>query len=252
LVNDKASPQNFLKRFLKNSSGNDDDDDGDLGSLSHHSGMFGQMFPPTVASLRRQIELKRRRHKSFKVNNAFDFEKMGIGGLDDVALQMFRRVFASRVVPHKVLDELGIHHVRGVLLYGPPGCGKTLIARNLCKALVGVEPIVVNGPELKSMWHGGSERNIRELFEPPAQDEEPDSLRVIILDELDAICQKRVDGGPNARNDNSEVNQFLSMMDGVKTRDRLLVIGLTNRKDAIGMCHKQNHSCVVLLCLLFS
>ncbi|KAL0035187.1 hypothetical protein WJX79_005010 [Trebouxia sp. C0005] len=78
----------------------------------------------------------------------FNFEKLGIGGLDNQFEQIFRRAFASRVFPPSVVERLGIHHVKGVLLFGPPGTGKTLIARQIGKMLNGKEPKVVNGPEI--------------------------------------------------------------------------------------------------------
>ena len=72
----------------------------------------------------------------------FSFSKMGIGGLDSELGDIFRRAFASRVYPASVLQKMGLMHVRGVLLYGAPGCGKTLIARKIGKMLVDKEPKV--------------------------------------------------------------------------------------------------------------
>lgn len=94
----------------------------------------------------------------------FNFQSLGIGGLDTQFEQIFRRAFASRVFPPSVVERLGIKHVRGVLLYGPPGTGKTLIARQIGKMLNGKEPKVVNGPEVLSKFVGESEENIRKLF----------------------------------------------------------------------------------------
>jgi vesicle-fusing ATPase len=94
----------------------------------------------------------------------FDFQKLGIGGLDAEFNQIFRRAFASRIFPPHVVKQLGILHVRGMLLYGPPGCGKTLIARQIGKALNAREPKIVNGPEILNKYVGGSEEKIRELF----------------------------------------------------------------------------------------
>jgi vesicle-fusing ATPase len=77
---------------------------------------------------------------------------------------IFRRAFASRVYPPSVLQRMGLKHVRGVLLYGPPGCGKTLIARKIGRLLTERDPKVVNGPEVLSKFVGQSEENVRELF----------------------------------------------------------------------------------------
>lgn len=78
----------------------------------------------------------------------FDFEQMGIGGLGKEFQTIFRRAFASRIFPGLV-KQLGINHVRGMLLYGPPGCGKTLIARQIGKILNAREPKIINGPEVQ-------------------------------------------------------------------------------------------------------
>ena len=93
----------------------------------------------------------------------FDFSKMGIGGLDKQFQTMFRRAFASRMFPGLV-KQLGINHTRGILLYGPPGCGKTLIARQIGKVLNSREPKIINGPEVLDKYVGGSQEKVRELF----------------------------------------------------------------------------------------
>ena len=94
----------------------------------------------------------------------FDFEKLGIGGLNAEFNEIFRRAFASRIFPAHITRSMGINHVRGMLLYGPPGCGKTLIARQIGKVLNAREPKIVNGPEILNKYVGGSEEKIRELF----------------------------------------------------------------------------------------
>ena len=72
----------------------------------------------------------------------FSLEDLGIGGLDQEVGSIFRRAFASRVYPPELLQRMGLTHVKGVLLYGPPGCGKTLIARKIGKLLTDREPKV--------------------------------------------------------------------------------------------------------------
>ena len=97
-------------------------------------------------------------------NKEFDFVKLGIGGLDEQFNYIFRRAFASRIWPSHVVKSMGINHCRGMLLYGPPGCGKTLIARQIGKALNSHPPKIVNGPEILDKYVGGSEEKIRALF----------------------------------------------------------------------------------------
>lgn len=167
----------------------------------------------------------------------FNFEKMGIGGLDKEFSDIFRRAFASRVFPVSVIQKLGIQHVKGMLLYGPPGTGKTLIARQIGKMLNGKEPKVVNGPEILNKYVGQSEENIRNLF----QDAEADfaangdsaELHIIIFDEIDAICKQRGTSGSSSGVGDTVVNQLLSKIDGVSSLNNILVIGMTNRKDMI-------------------
>lgn len=125
----------------------------------------------------------------------FHLEEMGIGGLDGEVGNVFRRAFASRVYPQAVLKRMGVSHVRGVLLYGPPGCGKTLIARKIGKMLCDREPKIVNGPELLNMYVGQSEENVRNLFADAkkeyAEVGDESALHVIIFDEIDALCKRR-------------------------------------------------------------
>ena len=94
----------------------------------------------------------------------WNFEQVGIGGLDAEFSSIFRRAFASRIFPASVVKKLGVKHVKGMLLYGPPGTGKTLIARQIGKMLNGNEPKIVNGPEVLSKYVGQSEENVRALF----------------------------------------------------------------------------------------
>ena len=151
----------------------------------------------------------------------FNFEEMGIGGLDAQFKEIFRRAFASRLVPPEILKKMGQHHIRGMLLFGPPGCGKTLIARKIGKALHAKPPKIVNGPEILNKYVGASEENIRALFKD-AEDEQAEKgddseLHIIIFDEFDAISKVRgTTGGGTGVND-SIVNQLLSKIDGVES-----------------------------------
>ena len=121
-----------------------------------------------------------------------------------------------------------------MLLYGPPGCGKTLTARQIGKMLSAREPKVVNGPEILNKFVGESESNIRKLFEDAEEEQKrlgnSSGLHIIIFDEIDAICKQRGskrDGGVH----DTVVNQLLSKIDGVEPLNNILVIGMTNRSE---------------------
>tara|TARA_B100000405_G_scaffold194773_1_gene136545 strand:+ start:122 stop:2572 length:2451 start_codon:yes stop_codon:yes gene_type:complete len=166
------------------------------------------------------------------------FERYGVGGLDAEFLTIFRRVFASRMVPPEMVKRLGMRHVKGMLLYGPPGTGKTLVARQLGKLLNAHPPKIVNGPEILQRFVGQSEENMRELFAPAEKEwkgkAEKSKLHVIIFDEIDAIMKARGSGGATASvvHDNV-VNQLLTKLDGMQSLDNVLVVGITNRRDLL-------------------
>ncbi|CAM9819042.1 unnamed protein product, partial [Ectocarpus fasciculatus] len=168
----------------------------------------------------------------------FDFAKLGIGGLGKEFNQIFRRAFASRIFNSAVVREMGISHVRGMLLYGPPGCGKTLIARQIGKVLNARDPKIVNGPEVLDKFVGGSEEKIRALErererERAAEQGEGSMLHIVIFDEIDAICKTRGTVRDGTGVSDSVVNQLLSKIDGVDSLNNVLIIGMTNRKDMI-------------------
>jgi vesicle-fusing ATPase len=150
----------------------------------------------------------------------------------------------------KDLLLLGLQPVRGLLLYGRPGVGKTLIVREIASLLSSRPPKMVAASELLDRWVGGSERLVRELFHDAEQElemcrlaavaGEEDSaflnsaLHVIVIDEIDAVFRKRSDSndsGFNARN--SVVNQLLAKLDGVNALPNILMIGTTNRRELL-------------------
>ncbi len=166
----------------------------------------------------------------FKSN--FNFIEMGIGGLDKQFEVVFRRAFSSRLLPDKVLKNLGINHVRGLILYGLPGCGKTIIARQIGKILNCEEPKIVSGPSLLSSYQGQSEKNVRDLFDGAYADKSNKKLHLIILDEFDAISRKRGTLNDSGLSDRL-VNQLLSMIDGPESLNNILLIAMTNRLELI-------------------
>ena len=175
-------------------------------------------------------------NKLFKTKD-FNFQSIGIGGLDVQFEEIFRRAFASRVYPPSVVKSLGISHVKGMLLFGPPGTGKTLIARQIGKMLNAREPKVVNGPEVLNKYVGASEENVRKLFVEAEQEYQlkgdESELHIIIFDEIDAICKQRGSSRDGTGVQDTLVNQLLTKIDGVDALNNVLLIGMTNRRDML-------------------
>uniref|UniRef100_A0A915JQC9 Vesicle-fusing ATPase n=1 Tax=Romanomermis culicivorax TaxID=13658 RepID=A0A915JQC9_ROMCU len=178
------------------------------------------------------------------INPDWDFEKMGIGGLDKEFSAIFRRSFASRVFPPGLIEQWDMKHVRGILLYGPPGTGKTLMARQIGKMLNAREPKIINGPQILDKYVGESEANVRKLFADAEEEYKRmganSGLHIIIFDEIDAICKQRGSVAGSTAVHDTVVNQLLSKIDGVDQLNNILVIdrrksclGMTNRRDMI-------------------
>ena len=171
----------------------------------------------------------------------FMLKDIGVGGLGKDFEVVFRRLFASRMFSASKLAMLGISHCKGLLLCGPPGCGKTRLARQLSKLLKTCSTKIISGPEVFNKWMGQSEANVRDLFKDAEAEWEKkgdkSGLHVVIIDEIDAMCGKRSDIGDSTgdRVRNSVVNQLLAKMDGVEQINNILLIGMTNRKEAIDL-----------------
>ncbi|RAP49402.1 MAG: ATPase [Methanosphaera sp. SHI613] len=159
------------------------------------------------------------------VENLIDVSYEDIGGLEN-EVKKIREMVEIPLKRPELFKQLGISAPKGVLLHGPPGTGKTLLAKAVANE-TNAHFIVINGPEIMSKYVGGSEEQLRELFE----EAEENSPSIIFIDELDAIAPKRaeVTGDVERRT----VAQLLTLMDGLKSRGEVVVIGATNRPDAI-------------------
>jgi len=148
-----------------------------------------------------------------------------IGGLGD-EIKKIREMVEIPMKHPEIFERLGIVPPRGVLLHGPPGTGKTLLAKAVANESES-NFILLNGPEIMSKFYGESEKKIRDIFE----EAEKNAPTIIFIDELDAIAPKReeVTGEVERR----VVSQILTLMDGLKSRGKVIVIGATNRVNAI-------------------
>ena len=149
-----------------------------------------------------------------------------VGGLEDVKQQLKETVEWPLTNPEG-FERLGIKPPRGLLLYGPPGNGKTLIAKAIATESA-ANFIAIKGPEVMSKWVGESEKKLREVFRKAKQV----SPCIVFLDELDALAPTRGTGGDNNVSDRL-VDQLLTSMDGLENMEGVITIGATNRPEVI-------------------
>lgn len=151
-----------------------------------------------------------------------------IGGLESVKRELIEMV--QYPVEHKdKYKKFGLNPSTGVLFYGPPGCGKTLLAKaiaNECQSNF----ISIKGPELLTMWFGEAEANVRDVFDKARQA----APCVLFFDELDSIARARGSSSGDAGGASDRVlNQILTEMDGIESKKSVFIIGATNRPDII-------------------
>lgn len=151
-----------------------------------------------------------------------------IGGLERVKAELKETIQYPLEYPEQ-FEKFGMSPSKGILFYGPPGCGKTLLAKavaNECQANF----ISIKGPELLTMWFGESESNVREVFDKARQS----APCVLFFDELDSIAKARGGGGGDAGGAGDRViNQILTEMDGVGSKKQVYIVGATNRPDIL-------------------
>ena len=156
-----------------------------------------------------------------------DISWQDIGGLEETKRELQEMV--RYPIEHRGLfEKFGMQASRGVLFYGPPGCGKTLMAKAIANEC-GANFISVKGPELLNMWFGGSEANVRDLFDKARAA----SPCILFFDEMDSIARARGSGGGSSETSDRVINQILSEIDGMGSGKTLFIIGATNRPDIL-------------------
>jgi transitional endoplasmic reticulum ATPase len=195
--------------------------------------MLGQAIPFTVTKTRPHGIIRMTYETNLQILTEPTPEAKGvprttyedIGGLHE-EIQRIREMVELPLRHPELFQRLGIEPPKGVLLHGPPGCGKTLLARAVANESE-ANFFSINGPEIMSKFYGESEARLREMF----QQAQKNSPSIIFIDELDAIAPKReeVTGEVERR----VVAQLLALMDGLTGRGNLIVIGATNRPSAL-------------------
>jgi transitional endoplasmic reticulum ATPase len=148
-----------------------------------------------------------------------------VGGLDG-EITKIREMVELPLKHPEIFERLGIDAPKGVLLHGPPGTGKTLLAKAVANE-TNAHFISVNGPEIMSKYYGESEKNLKKKFD----DAEKNAPAIIFIDEIDAIATKREE--TKGEVEKRVVAQLLAMMDGLKTRGRVIVIAATNMPNSL-------------------
>ncbi|MDO8723793.1 MAG: AAA family ATPase [Syntrophales bacterium] len=166
-----------------------------------------------------------------KVEFTFDTTFEDVGGLGK-EIKLIRELVQLSLQFPQIYRQIGINQPRGIILYGPPGCGKTHLTRAISNELK-ARFYYINGPSIIGTYAGETEANLRKIFFEAAHH----GPSVIFIDELDAIAPKRGDVG--SQSDIRAITQLLALLDGIQRVDGVIVIGTTNRVDAIDLAFRR-------------
>ncbi len=184
-----------------------------------------QTFPTGVVLIGNETELALKNEPAKELAGVPSISYEDIGGLKE-EIQKIREMVELPLRHPELFQRLGIDPPKGVLLYGPPGTGKTLLAKAVASESE-ANFYYIGGPELVSKYVGESEERLRKLF----KDAEENAPSIIFMDELDAIAPKREEATGEV--ERRVVSQLLTLMDGLASRGQVIVIGATNRQNAI-------------------
>lgn len=184
-----------------------------------------QAFPQGAVMITEETELKIKTDPVKDLTGISNITYDDVGGMRD-AIQKVREMVELPLRHPEIFERLGIDPPKGILLYGPPGTGKTLLAKAVANES-DANFFYIGGPEVVSKYVGESEERLRRIF----KEAEENSPSIIFIDEIDAIAPKReeVIGEVEKR----IVSQLLTLMDGLKARGEIIVIGATNRPDSL-------------------
>jgi len=150
-----------------------------------------------------------------------------VGGLDDVK-QSLKEAVEWPIKTPEIFTRVGIRAPKGILIYGPPGCGKTLLARAVATESE-ANFISIKGPEVFSKWVGESEKAIREVFRKARMA----APSIVFLDEIESLTPRRGMGGSDSDVSERVISQLLTEMDGINTLHDIVIVAATNRPDMV-------------------
>ncbi len=179
-----------------------------------------EVSPKDVVIIQRTTAIKFRGEGAPSLRSTISYED--IGGLHK-EVQRIREMIELPLRYPEVFERLGIEPPKGVLLHGPPGCGKTLIARAVAHETSAYFNHI-NGPEIIHKFYGESEAHLRNIFEEAARQ----APAIVFIDEIDAIAPKREEARGDQQVERRVVAQLLALMDGLESRGQVIVIGATN------------------------
>ena len=184
---------------------------------------ISKISPKRVVKIDRLSNLKILSEAATDKKNRITYEE--IGGLG-VEISAMREIVELPLRHPELFTRLGVEPHSGVLLYGPPGCGKTLLAKVIASES-DANMYLINGPEIMNKYYGETEARLREIFKE-AKDNSPS---IIFIDEIDAIAPKREEAYGDV--EKRVVAQLLALMDGLTERGNVIVLGASNRPDSV-------------------